>query len=128
LNRNEGHKYESKVSDCFECPYADTCIYTKGKKKKKYRTLYIPILKYEENLSQKMRENIDKPRYKKLYSRRLGIIEPVFANITYCKGIIRFTLRGRRKVTIQWQLYCIVHNIGKCTMAGNRRKMTKKAG
>jgi hypothetical protein len=25
----------------------------------------------------------------------------------------RFTLRGRIKVTIQWMLYCLVHNIEK---------------
>jgi hypothetical protein len=25
----------------------------------------------------------------------------------------RFTLRGRHKVSTQWQLYCLVHNIEK---------------
>jgi len=47
--------------------------------------------------------------------------EPVFANITYCKGITRFTLRGDKKVNIQWKLYCIVHNISKCNTAKNRK-------
>ena len=122
LNRNEGNKWVSNASDCKGCPYADKCIHS-GKKERKQRTLYIPIIKYEENLCQKMRENIDKPRYKKLYSHRLQIIEPVFANITHCKGITRFTLRGQRKVSIQWKLYCIVHNIGKCNVAENRKKM-----
>ena len=81
-------------------------------------------LKRDENLSQKMREAIDKPRYRKLYSRRLQIIEPVFADITYCKGMGRFTMRGREKVNIQWKLYCILHNIGKWGMA----KREKLAG
>src|SRR5215469_8902312 len=131
LNRSEGKHYESTASDCAGCPFFDQCIRTKkkgaGKKQKKYRTLYIPILKYEENLSQKMREKIDTPKYKKIYSDRLGMIEPVFANITYCKGITRFTLRGQKKVSTQWRLYCIVHNIGKCNMAENKKKL-KKAG
>jgi hypothetical protein len=26
----------------------------------------------------------------------------------------RFSLRTKIKVTIQWLLYCMVHNIGKC--------------
>ncbi|TAN35205.1 hypothetical protein EPN27_04260 [Patescibacteria group bacterium] len=26
-------------------------------------------------------------------------------------GSDRFTLRGKRKVTTQWLLYCIVHNV-----------------
>ena len=77
----------------------------------------IAVSKYKENLSQQMREKIDKPKYKKLYSNRLKIIEPVFADITYCKGITRFTLRGYGKVNIQWKLYCIVHNISKCNTA-----------
>ena len=123
LNRNEGNKYESKTSDCKGCPYADECIHTKSKKKG-YRTLYIPIIKYEENLCQKMREKIDTPKYKKIYSNRLKIIEPVFANITYCKGMNRFTMRGDEKVNIQWKLYTIVHNIGKCNMAEKRKRKT----
>jgi transposase len=121
LNRNEGYRYESRATDCAGCQYIDKCIRSrkkgKGEKQKKYRTLYIPITKYEENLSQKMREKIDTPKYKKLYSLRMQIIEPVFADITYCKGISRFTLRTQEKNSIQWLLYCVVHNIGKCNMA-----------
>jgi len=116
LNRNEGNKYESKAIDCKGCPYINKCLHSK-RKENKYRTLYIPILKYEENLSQKMREKIDTPKYKRIYSRRLQIIEPVFADITYCKGITRFTLRTQKKVNVQWILYCLVHNIGKCNAA-----------
>jgi hypothetical protein len=75
-----------------------------------------------------MRENIDKPKYRNLYSNRMRIIEPVFANITYNKGMARFMLRGQKKVSVQWQLYCIVHNIGKCNMAAKYKKKKKKAG
>jgi transposase len=125
LSRNEGDKYESTVADCRGCPYMEQCIRTK--KGKKYRTLYIPVSKYGENQCQKMREKIDTPKSKQLYSQRMGIIEPVFANITYCKGLTRFWLRGELKVSIQWQLYCIVHNIGKCTMALRSKKARKAA-
>jgi hypothetical protein len=57
------------------------------------------------------------PAYREIYSRRQQIIEPVFSDITYCKGMNRFTLRGTEKVDIQWKMYCIVHNIGKCIRA-----------
>jgi IS5 family transposase len=116
LVRREGNRYESRVGDCAGCPYADRCVHSK-KSKKKYRTLFIPILKYKENLSQKMREEIDKPRYRKLYANRMRIIEPVFGNITHNNGMMRFMVSGREKVSVQWQLYCMVHNIGKCSMA-----------
>jgi hypothetical protein len=48
-----------------------------------------------------------------LYSHRLGIVEPVFANICHIRGLDRFTLRGKVKVDIQWKLYNMVHNVCK---------------
>jgi hypothetical protein len=126
LNRNEGKKYQSRASDCKGCPFAGRCIHSK-KQQGKQRTLYIPITKYPENLAQKMREKIDTPKYKMIYSKRMGIIEPVFADIQYCKGINRFTLRGQEKVSIQWQLYCLVHNIGKCNMTERTDRKKRKA-
>jgi transposase len=44
-----------------------------------------------------------------------------------CKALTRFVLRGEEKVSIQWQLYCIVHNIGKCNMALRSKKVLKSA-
>jgi hypothetical protein len=81
------------------------------------------VSRYKENLAQEMREKIDKPKYKKLYSKRMQIIEPVFADITYCKGMDRFTLRTQKKVNIQWKLYCIVYNMGKCAAAIKKKRM-----
>jgi len=121
LRNNEGDKYMASARDCGVCPLAEKCLMKSPRRKEKRRqnrtpkrTLYITVLKHEENLSEKMRKKIDDPAFRELYSRRQQIIEPVFANITLCKGMDRFTLRTARKVNIQWQLYCIVHNIGKC--------------
>jgi hypothetical protein len=61
-----------------------------------------------------MRKKIDEPKYRALYGRRMRIIEPYFSDMSYCKGMNRFSLRTKIKVNIQWLLYCIVHNIGKC--------------
>ncbi len=61
----------------------------------------------------KMIEKFDSAKGRHLYSRRMGLIEPVFANIRNMLGLDRFTLRGKQKVNTQWKLYCIVHNIGK---------------
>jgi len=118
LRNNEGEKYQAMASDCSQCPLIEKCINIKrkdGKESKKHsRTLYIAARKHKENLSEKMKEKIDNPAYRELYSRRQQIIEPTFSDITYCKGMNRFTLRGTEKVDIQWKLYCIVHNIWKC--------------
>ena len=115
LRNNTGRKYQAKKGTCVKCPDREKCITEKKKSSKNpVRTLYIVEQKYEENLSEKMRKKIDDPVYRELYTRRMQIIEPVFANITHCKGMDRFTLRGEEKVNLQWNLYCIVHNIGKC--------------
>ena len=113
LRNNSGKRYQAKRMSCKNCPLIDKCI-SKRTAKNPVRTIYIANKKYKENLSEKMRKKIDDPVYRELYSRRMQIIEPVFSDITYCKGMNRFTLRGEKKVDIQWKLYCIVHNIGKC--------------
>jgi len=60
-----------------------------------------------------MKDKIDTVKGRSTYSKRLGIVEPVFGNIRASKRLDRFTLRGRIKVNIQWMLYCLVHNIEK---------------
>ena len=60
-----------------------------------------------------MMEKIDTMAGRKIYEKRLGMVEPVFANIRSNKRLDRFTLRGKIKVNIQWLLYCLVHNIEK---------------
>jgi transposase len=70
------------------------------------------------SITDAMKAKIDTPEGRKTYGKRLGIVEPVFGNIRACKGMDRFTLRGRLKVNIQWTLYCMVHNIGKLAAFG----------
>jgi hypothetical protein len=64
----------------------------------------------------RMRWKFDSARGREIYSRRIATVEPVFANIQN-KGLRRFTLRGRKKVDAQWQLFTIVHNIEKIARA-----------
>jgi transposase len=70
----------------------------------------------------RMRERIDSERGRHLYGRRLAIVEPVFANIRSTRKLNRLSLRGRKKVNAQWQLYCLVHNIGKLQRYGPSSK------
>jgi len=77
-----------------------------------------PVEKKNQNYSDTMRKYIDTPEGRDLYSKRMGIVEPVFSNMTYCKGMDRFMFRGKEKCNIQWLLYCTVHNIGKIQLYG----------
>ena len=66
-----------------------------------------------------MIKQFDSEEGKHLYSRRMGMIEPIFGNIKSTLGMNRFTLRGKNKVDAQWKMFCIVHNIGKIMKYGN---------
>ena len=59
-----------------------------------------------------MRWKFDTQQGREIYSRRMGTVEPVFANLQN-KGMRRFTLHGRKKVDAQWQVFTMVHNIEK---------------
>jgi hypothetical protein len=63
--------------------------------------------------TKRMIERFDSPQGRHYYSRRMGIVEPVFAHIRDKMGLDRFTLRGTTKANIQWNLYCMVHNLKK---------------
>ena len=65
------------------------------------------------NYTDWMKQRVDSAHGKHIYSQRMSVVEPVFANISSNKGLKRFSLRSRRKVQGQWQLYCVIHNIEK---------------
>jgi hypothetical protein len=65
-----------------------------------------------------MRQAINSPRGRQLYSQRIGTVEPVFANIRHSKRLTRLNHRGKIKVNTQCNLYCMVHNIEKLVKSG----------
>jgi transposase len=117
LRNNSGHRYQSKASDCKGCPSTDRC-FQRNQSKRGVRNLYVVDESCEAKYSKQMIEKIDRPEIRDLYSKRMGIIEPVFGHITFQKRLDHFTLRTKAKVNIQWLLYCMVHNITK--IAGSR--------
>ena len=108
-------RYAADKSDCTGCEMKAKCI---TNKKGKRRTLMVTVGHVPGNLSKAMAEKVDSEKGRKIYHQRIGIVEPVFANIERNKGMDRFTLRGKIKVNIQWLLYSMVHNIGKIAVYG----------
>jgi len=70
------------------------------------------------NYTDWMKHRVDSPQGKEIYSHRMSVVEPVFGNIGTNKRLNRFSLRSRKKVQGQWQLYCLVHNIEKLANYG----------
>ena len=69
--------------------------------------------------SQRMKEKIDSDYGRWIYSKRIGAVEPVFANLRHVLKFSRFTLRGNMKVNIQWNLLAVLHNMLKIHRFGS---------
>ncbi len=107
--------YHARPEDCAECPVRTRCL-SKATASRRY--LSVRVDEPEPNVLDKMKAKIDSPQGKQIYARRLGIVEPVFANICVHKHMNRFTLRSKSKVDVQWRLFALVHNIGKICVFG----------
>ena len=105
----ERRRYVADREDCGQCEMRARCIAEKVRR----RNLLVPLGGVPRNLLREMADKVDPERGRGIYHQRIGIAEPVFANIRAVKGLDRFTLRGKIKVNIQWMLYCMVHKIGK---------------
>jgi hypothetical protein len=102
--------YRARTKDCAACPVKARCL---SKPTSSRRYLSVQVDSQPPNLIDEMKAKIDSEEGKRIYARRLGIVEPVFANICVHKRMHRFTLRSKRKVDVQWILFALVHNIGK---------------
>jgi transposase len=108
-----GKTYMGLEEHCDSCKLRTKCIRNSSTKARQVTKLLIGVPPQQMSATQQMIERFDSQRGRFYYSRRMGTVEPVFANIRYTLGLDRFTLRGRSKVNIQWKLFCMVHNIGK---------------
>jgi hypothetical protein len=108
--------YHARQEDCQSCPLRSRCLSKPGTSR---RYLSVRVDQQTPNLIDEMRAKIDSPQGKQIYARRLGIVEPVFANICVHKHMDRFTLRSKSKVDVQWRLFALVHNIGKIHSFGS---------
>jgi len=60
---------------------------------------------------EKMQHKLRTAAGKLLYAARKHIVEPVFGQIKSARGIRTFLLRGLKKVSAEWQLICLTHNL-----------------
>jgi transposase len=103
--------YQAAKSACLRCELRKRCL--RNPQSGNPRQVRVFHGRVTETLTTRMKEKIDTQEGRRIYSRRLGTVEPVFGNMAAQKGMNRSTLRGRLKVNIQWRLYCMVHNLEK---------------
>jgi len=104
-NRNfvtsDGHKaiaYQAPKTACRDCRLRSKCLRNPDTESRQVHVFYG---ERPGSITDEMKRKIDTEEGRRTYSKRLGIVEPVFGNIRACKRMDRFTLRGRIKVNIQ---------------------------
>ncbi len=110
-------RYEARAVDCANCHLRTSCLRNPKATRGRQVARFKPLQRAAADPSRRMREAIDSARGRRLYSQRIATVEPVFANLRHQKRLSRFTLRGQAKVSTQWQLYCLVHNVEKMAKA-----------
>lgn len=108
-------QFEGKLTDCRHCPRKHECMRNpssadtrEGHGRQVSKTFSI-----HANATDWMKKRVDSKQGKVIYAHRMSVVEPVFGNMESNKRLNRFSLRGKKKVQGQWQLYCLVHNIEK---------------
>ena len=120
LNKNyvgkhgeHGIAYAGKKANCLVCEIRKQCLRLDHTERRQ-------VVKFDQSgqrstgsYTKRMIAKFDSAFGRYIYSRRMGTVEPVFANICRTLGLDRITLRGRIKADTQWKLYSMVHNIFK---------------
>lgn len=113
IKGRRGVSFEGSQAICGKCPLRAQCIRKPDVSVYRQVTFFDGTKAHDTHpQTSAMRARIDTRQGRLLYSRRLGIVEPVFGNL-HTHGLRRFTLRSRRKVDAQWKLFALVHNVQK---------------
>jgi len=112
------HKFTGTKAACGPCQLRSQCLRYPERTPVRQVSFFARNQASPHQFTERMKQAIDSPRGRKLYSQRMATVEPVFANIRHNKRLDRFTLRGQAKVNTQWHLYCLVHNIEKLAHHG----------
>jgi transposase len=118
FNGRIAHKFTGTLAGCGPCALRANCLRHPERTAVRQVALFATEQPGANAATQLMKKAIDSVRGRRIYSQRIATVEPVFANIRHNKRMNRFTLRGSAKVSTQWQLYCLVHNIEKLAHNG----------
>ena len=105
--------YRGSSSSCGNCDRRKSCT------RDRVRRLEISE---HYGYEQEMKAKLGTAEGKKTYSRRKHMVEPVFGNIKFNLGYVRFSLRRLAKVRGEFLLMCIAHNLKK--LAAHRSNLS----
>ena len=111
----ENAKLESVETELFIATTKD------WKQRQALREAPPPRGRIPEGLSarERMERKLLTKRGREAYKQRGSTIEPVFGQMVM-RGLVRFRLRGAKKVRAEWSLWCTTHNLLKLWRSGWR--------
>lgn len=121
IGEQETISFQGYRQHCRDCPLKHQCLRRANQQDGRQVSFSLGERKPLSSFIEKMKQKIDSPMGRHIYSQRLGTVEPVFGNLESNKGLNRFTLRGKSKVNAQWMMYCMVHNLEKIATQGQQR-------
>ena len=65
----------------------------------------------DTSFSDRIRRKLRTKTGRATYGLRKQIVEPVFGQMKYGRGLRQFLLRGVEKVDGEWTLWCMTHNL-----------------
>jgi len=68
-------------------------------------------------VAERMRARLQSVAGRAVYKMRKAIVEPVFGQIKECRGFRRFSFRGGEKVSAEWKVIALTHNLLKLCQA-----------
>jgi len=64
-----------------------------------------------KSAAETMRDKLRTTAGSAVYKMRKAVVEPVFGQIKEVRGLRGFLMRGREKVSAEWQIMCLTHNL-----------------
>ena len=114
IKQYKAYKFKGPKSSCKPCSHRERCLRKPDKTEVRQVSWLIGKIESKtDSYSARMKAKIDTEIGRALYGLRLAIGEPPFANIRSNLRLDRFSLRSKKKVNTQWNLFCILHNLKK---------------
>ncbi len=95
-----------QAENCEGCPLRGVCHGSKEKRS-------VERNHHLEQYKEKIRELLNSERGIRKRKQRSVEVEPVFAHLKHCNNFKRFTLKGLKKVELEFGLHALAHNLRK---------------
>ena len=118
INNKKYHRFQSRLNHCRQCALQSKCMRNPVKEQGRQVSIIVGG-DHNKNYMDLMKAKVDSEQGREDYVRRMWTVEPVFGNICSNHGINKLTLRGQAKLTCQWMICCMMHNVEKLWRYGD---------